>query len=165
MNRNLDSLKDEMLAYLKENDFVVFHGFLGELEPLSIPWDTGRYPDYQLFLHTARRASAPLIIFHHQEFSSFDLEAAQEVLEEADLPYEEVQTYRRRIKEFEGYEGFTCQIHLGFHLNRLYSYRLTADWFMDFEDLMDELQEAGNDFDDEEFDEDDEPMGGYFSKN
>ena len=77
MKLNLDSLKTEIDDYLKENGFLVFHGFSRSLEDMpEIDWDTKRYPDYKQFLHIAKRLDVRLIVLHHREFSSEIIERA-----------------------------------------------------------------------------------------
>ena len=61
------------------------------------------------------------------------------------------------------YEGVTCSLELAFsYETRLYVYGLQPDWYEDFMALEDEIVAliSGDDGMDEE-----EPLGGYYSKN
>jgi hypothetical protein len=59
-----------------------------------------------------------------------------------------------------GYSGFTCQIELSFDLApRVYMFDLRTEWFEDLNEMIDQIDDACDERDDEE------PMHGYFSKN
>ena len=79
MDLNLDTLKQEILEYLEQSEFAVFRSAPGGLEGLPIvPWDVERYPDYQMFLDTARKAGAKMILFAACDFESSDIDDAVE---------------------------------------------------------------------------------------
>jgi len=115
MKLNLDSLKAEIQSYLKDNGFVVFHAFSRSLDDMpEVDWDTRRYPDYKEFLSVAKRLEAPLIVFHHREFSSDIVDRAIEDLPAAGLDYDDQRAYEQRLRELSVYEGFTCLIEISF---------------------------------------------------
>jgi len=71
MDLNLDTLKQEIVAYLENSEFAIFRSAPGGLEGLPIVlWDAERYPDYQMFLDTARKTGAKMILFASREFDS-----------------------------------------------------------------------------------------------
>lgn len=162
MDLNLDTLKREISDYLETSGFAVFHGQAGELEGFPVVlWDTERYPDYQVFLETARRAGVNLVIFSSREFELAEVEEAQEQLQECSFSRDESRDAERRLREFRAFEGVTCLIELAFDYNsRLYVYALHPDWYEEFMDLGDEIMThlPGGD-------ESPGPMGGYFSRN
>lgn len=165
MTLNLDTLKDEILAYLQAQGFVVFHGLArsGEGHP-AVYWDTHAYPDYRMFLEAARQAGARLIVFGARTFSSDMVEEALARLEDCDLAREERRAFERRLRELRAYEGFTCELELSFdQQGRSYLFNLEADWYADYLDLLDEIEAALPEEEEEEEDED--SMGGYFSRN
>ena len=69
----------------------------------------------------------------------------------------------RRLREMRIYQGFTCGIELSFDREgRTYVYDLHTEWFGDFLDTLDEIDS----YMPSEGEEDEEgPIGGYFSRN
>jgi hypothetical protein len=162
---NLDTLKREVADYLESAGFAVFRSASGVLEgaPLVF-WDTEKYPDYQMFLDTARVAGVKLIIFASREFPSAEIDDGLEDLEEAELSPEERRDYERRLREFRAFEGVTCSLELAFDLNsRIYMFEVQPDWYEEFVGIRDEitLSLPEDDMDDDDRDS----FGGYFSRN
>src|ERR1039458_1063417 len=90
MDLNLDTLKQEIVEYLEHSEFAIFRSAPGGLEGLPIVlWDAERYPDYQMFLDTARKTGAKMILFAAREFESPEVDEAVEELDECDLSREE----------------------------------------------------------------------------
>ncbi|MGO9096155.1 MAG: hypothetical protein ACLQGV_13100 [Bryobacteraceae bacterium] len=163
MNLNLDELKTEVLQHLESQEFVVFHGYsrLSDTDSF-VAWDVERQPDYRQFLETAKNAGVKLIVYHWREFSRAHVDEAAERLEECDFSLEEQHNLERRLRELRVYEGFTCALELSFDLHaRVYLFNLRAEWYEDYLDLIEEL---GGGLSDEE-DEEDEPLGGFYSSN
>jgi hypothetical protein len=161
---NLDTLKREILGYLDQTGFAVFHSAPGSLDGATsmVLWDARNHPDYQMFLDVARKADVKLILFGSREFEASDIDELIEQLDTSDIPRDEQREYRSRLRELRSYEGQTCSIELAFDLNqRLYIYEVQPDWYEDFIGLDEEI--IARAADDEM--EDDEPLGGYFSKN
>jgi len=160
---NLDTLKREILDSLEAGGFAIFHGSPGGLEGLPmVLWDVEHYPDYQMFLESARKIGANLIIFASREFKSSDVDDLLEQLEDCDLARDEQRDYERRLRELRIFEGVTCSLEIAFdHGSRLYVYEVRPDWYDDFLNLEEEINsrleendlDAGN------------SLGGYFSKN
>lgn len=165
MDLNLDTLKREMLDYLDSAGFAVFHTSSGSLEGQTmVLWDTEHYPDYRMFLEVARKAGAKLVMFGSREFEPSDIDDLIEHLEECDLSRDEYREYDKRLREFRIYEGVTCSLEVAFESGqRVMVYDVQPDWFEEFlsveEDLM--MRSATE----EAQDEDDDSLGGYFSKN
>ncbi len=162
---NLDTLKEEIEQYLEQQGFVVFRGFPRVLDSLPLVyWDCDRYPEYKAFLETAKAVSVHLVVFHQREFSAEQIDSALERLEQCELPREDFRVMERRLKELRMYDGFTCALELSFdYQGRIYVFDLHTEWFDELSDMLDDIHVlgAGPDGDDE----DDNPMGGYFSKN
>ncbi len=166
MDLNLDTLKREILGYLDEAGFAVFHSSPGTLDGTSslVLWDTEHHPDYQMFLDVAQKTGIKLILFGSREFESSDIEELIEQLDTSDLPREEQREYRSRLRDLRSYEGQTCAIELAFDYNqRLYVYEVQPDWYEEFLELDEEIIARVSDEDD--LDEGDDSLGGYFSKN
>ncbi len=163
MKPNLDTLKDEILNELKAQDFSIFHGFCprGDSRPLAY-WDTAHYPDFRLFLETARALEVKCIVFSYLDFSSEMVDDARDILRECELPKDEARRIEGRLKELSTFHGFTCSIDLSYdHGGRTYLFELRAPWYNELLRIMDELESRLPEG--EEEDEDD--MGGYLSSN
>jgi hypothetical protein len=162
---NLDTLKREVADYLDSSGYAVFRTAPGVLDSLpAVHWDSEKYPDYQMFLDTARKSGAKLILFASREFAPDEIDECLEDLEEADLTHEERRDFERRLRDFRAFEGVTCSLELAFDLNsRLYVYEVQPDWFEDFISVSDEI--AMSLPEDEADDQDRDTFGGYFSRN
>ena len=163
MDLNLDTLKREILESLEASGFAIFRGCPGGLEGIPLVlWDVEHHPDYQLFLDTARKTGARLVIFASREFESSDIDDLLEQLEECGLPREDQREYERRLKELRIFEGVTCSLELAFDCDsRLYVYEVQPDWYEDFLNLEEEITSQSSDDDLDTHDS----LGGYFSKN
>jgi hypothetical protein len=162
MRQDLDALRAEIEDALRDGAFVVFHGESRprETAPLAY-WDTEEYPDFRQFLQTARRLEIPLIVFHHRRFDPTDAEEALDRLEDSEVSRDQIRDLETRLKEMTRYGGFTCAVELSFDYNgRTYIYSARTEWFTEFLRIMREIEEFM-----EMFEEDEPPMGGYFSNN
>jgi hypothetical protein len=161
---NLDTIKREILGYLEEAGFAVFRSSPGGLEgaPSMVLWDTESYPDYQMFLDVARKTGIKLILFASREFEADDIDELIAQLDSSEMPRDEQREYRSRLRDLRPYIGVTCSIELAFdHNQRLYVYELQPDWYEEYLTLDEEIVTG---LSDDDLDED-EPLGGYFSKN
>ena len=160
---NLETLKREMVAYLAASEFAVFYSDPGGLKGMPLVlWDVERYPDYQMFLDVARKAGVKLVMFGSAEFDAADLDEMQEQVEEGDFTREEQREYQARIRKLRVHKGAICSLELAFDLNsRLYVYDVQPDWYDEFCDLDEEIVARTADSDTE----DDESLGGFYSKN
>ena len=159
---NLDTLKSEIETHLKENDFLVFHGFSRALErKVEVEWDTARYPDYKEFLAVAKHLGIKLIVLHHREFSASLVERALEELEESTIDFEDQREVERRLHELRVYDGFTCAVEMSFdYENVSYFFEMRTQWYTELNNILDELDILGDEEDDDE-----DPLSGYYSKN
>ncbi|MBM3814568.1 MAG: hypothetical protein FJW20_23325 [Acidimicrobiia bacterium] len=164
MRNDLDSLRSEIEQALTEGRFVVFHGTPRLSEPgKTVHWDQEKYSDPHLFLKIAKDLDAKLVVFHHRSFSGDMVKRVEQILESLELPRDEYRDFERRLKKLSGYEGFICSLEISFdYQGNTYLYDVSTPWYRDFIQIMDEIEEM------EEmgpFDDDSEPMGGYFSNN
>jgi hypothetical protein len=128
-------------------------------------WDTERHPDYQTFLDVAIKSEARLIIFAAREFTASDTEDLLTQLEDLDLTRDEKREYEKRLRALRAYEGVTCSLELAFdYHSRLYVYEMQPDWYDEFLSVEDEILSLIPEPEATE-DDDNEPLGGYFSKN
>jgi len=102
-----------------------------------------------------------VIVFNDRQFSADHLEDAAERLQACELAAEERRTLERRLRDLRAFEGFTCALELSFdHQGRLYLFNVRAEWYEDFLDLLEEIDAFLP-----EDEEEDDSMGGYFSRN
>ena len=166
MDLNLDTLKREILEYLDSSGLAVFHGRPGGLDgqPMVL-WDTERFPDYQAFLEVALKSETRVIIFGTREFQPSDTEDLLAQLDDLDLSREDKRDYEKRLRALRAHEGVTCSLELAFdYHSRLYVYEMQPDWYDEFLSVEDEIMSLMTEPDGMDG-EDDEPLGGYFSKN
>lgn len=164
MKLNLDVLKTEILEYLQTRQLVTFYGLSRTLDQLPIVmWDESTHPDYKEFIQAAEAAGAKMIIFHARQFSADFIDRALDDLEGAGVEIDERRALERRLRELRAYDGFTCSVELSFDsAHRAYLYELRTDWYEEFTDILEDIDTLTS-VDDE--DEDEGPIGGYFSKN
>ena len=165
MDLNLDTLKREILEYLEASGLAVFHSSPGGLDTHGmVVWDTERHPDYQTFLEVAVKSETRIVIFAAREFQPSDIDDLASQIEDLDLTRDEKRNYEKRLRALRGHEGVTCSLELAFdYHSRLYVYQMQPDWYEDFLGVEDEILSLISD--PEGVDDDDEPLGGYFSKN
>ncbi len=164
MDLNLDTLKQEILEYLEHSEFAVFRSAPGALEGLPmVLWDAERYPDYQMFLDTARKTGAKMVSFAAREFDAPEIDDAIDELEECDLSREERRDLETRLRDLRIHEGVTCSIELAFdHHARMYVYEIRPDWYDEFLSIGDEIAvhlPTG------QTEQEDDGSFGYFSNN
>jgi hypothetical protein len=160
---NLDTLKREILEYLERSDFAIFHSNIGALDAMPfIMWDSFSYPDYQMFLETARKAGARIILFASREFDKAEIDDAVDQLEDCEFGPAERREMERRLRDLRVFTGLTCGLELGFqHESQMYVYEVRPDWYEEFIEIGEEI--SSNLPMDE--DDADDALGGYFSKN
>ena len=165
MDLNLDTLKREILEYLESSGLAVFHGHPGGLDSHGmVLWDVERHPDYQTFLEVAVKCEARLIVFAAREFMASDVDDLLNQLDGLDLDRDEKRDLEKRLRAMRPYEGVTCSLELAFdYHSRLYVYQMQPDWYDEFLSAEDEIVSLLSDA--EDVDDDDETLGGYFSKN
>jgi hypothetical protein len=163
MALDLETLKTDVETYLEQSPLAVFYGLQGFDEHVSLYWDTEREPDFRKFLAAAEKAGVKLVIFDHDRFVQEEIDEAFDTLDECSFSREERRGYETRMRELQKYEGFTCLVDLSFTLDgRLYSYRVQADWYSEWRNVVGEL-ELLTDVGEES--EDDDSLPGYFSTN
>lgn len=162
MDINLNTLKRDIEEYLERAGLAVFRSTPGAMEGLDmVLWDVEQYPDYQMFLETARKAGSAMVIFATREFEAEDIDDALEQIEESDMERDEQRDVQSRLREMRAYVGVTCSLELAFdHQNRLYVYEVRPDWYDEFLGIEEELMAHLPGEDDLG-----ESLGGYFSRN
>src|SRR6204780_4058411 len=142
MKPTLDILKPEIEQYLEETGLAVFYGYSRPLETApAVYWDCDQYPDYRLFVQSARAAGAKLIVFHQREFFPEQVDEAIERLHACELPAQDSRQFEERLNELRAHEGSVCAIELSFdYQGRVFLFDLRTEWFEEFADRLDEIQ-------------------------
>lgn len=163
MRPNLDVLRPEIEMYLEESGLAVFYGYSRALESApAVYWDCDQFPDYRLFVQSARAAGAKLMVFHQREFFSEQIEEAIEKLHACELAPQEARQLEERLNQLRAYEGSVCAIELSFdHEGRVFLFDLRTEWYDEFSEIQDEIHLLIPDPDED----DDSPISGYFSRN
>jgi hypothetical protein len=164
MKPALDKTIEEIQEHLRNEQFVVFHGFVSrpDSEPIAF-WDTQRRPDFREFLAAARGLGVKLIVMRVLSFQREMLDDARGRLEDSEMPQPERYRVEKQLRELQRYEGFTCSVDLLFdYQNRLHVYNLNADWYSQFLSLSSTI-DAYVPFEDEE-DSGDDPDD-FFTRN
>jgi hypothetical protein len=167
MALDLQTIRAEMLSYLHSNDFAVFHGYSRMLDSLPfVYWDVEHHPDFRAFLDVAGKAGVKLVVFHYRAFTLDQIDDALERLEQTTMTREEKRSFEIRLRELQAYEGFTCTVELTFdYEGRIYIFELRTDWYENLTDILSEIDESTDYSDDDEEENNEGPMSGYFSKN
>ena len=165
MDLNLDTLKRSILDYLEAAGLAIFRSTPGSLESLPmVLWDSEHHPDYQMFLEVAQKAGIKMVLFGTREFESSDLEELTDQLDDCGFTREERRDIETRLRDLRMYEGVTCLLELAFDYNsRLHVYEVQPDWYGEYLEIEEEIMMRMTG--DEELDEDDDSLGGYYSKN
>jgi hypothetical protein len=160
MKLNLDSMRPEIQEYLESHGMVVFHCLSRGEEDDAVYWNLKTHPDFRTFLATAEAAGVRMVTMCANEFDADVIDVAMERLNESGMGRDTRRPIEQRLREMRGYSGFTCQIELSFDLApRVYMFDLRTEWFEDLNEMIDQIDDACDERDDEE------PMQGYFSKN
>ena len=168
MDLNLDSLKEEILRYLEASQFAVFRSLPGVLDDFSvITWDSVSFPDYRMFLDTAQRCGAKVVVFISAVFNEEDLEDIEADIALSDLDREQAREMEKSLKRFRAYKGRTCFLQIAFdYQSRMYVYELQPDWYSEYLELTDELDiMLPHDHEEDEESDGDDGLGGFYSKN
>ncbi|MBI3684730.1 MAG: hypothetical protein HY235_30540 [Acidobacteria bacterium] len=163
MKPNLEATKKEIQEYLKSKGLAIFHGFVSDLpEQKLVLWDVDGKPDFREFVDCGLQTGARLMVFNTLVFRREMVDETLESLEEADMDRDEQRNIERRLKELRAYDGFTCSVEMSFeHQSRIYIYDLRTDWYEELLDLREQMDMLESD----DIEDEDESMGGYFSRN
>jgi hypothetical protein len=164
MQENLEIAAREIEDYLRENRFIIFRGAARNMDdPRNVYWDVHQHPSAIDFLKTAEETGVRLVVLHTERFEESAIEELESALEGLGLPRNEQRSLEKRIKDLRAYIGKYVEIELSFAFdNQVYLFSVSSLWSEEYDELYEELMLTPPEFEDEE---DDAPMGGFFSKN
>ncbi|MBX9601194.1 MAG: hypothetical protein K2X35_09320 [Bryobacteraceae bacterium] len=163
MTQNFDRLRDEILEYLEGTNLGVFLGIPPNLDGTGVvAWNVEVDPDYRRFLKAAEKAGARIVVFHATELTPETVDETAEELEALTIERDERRELESKLKDARKHVGSTGAIELSFTVDsRVYVFEIRTDWFSDFLDIEEALEMYFPSLNGEE----DDSMGGYFSRN
>jgi hypothetical protein len=164
MQDNLEKAAREIEDYLRDNRFIVFRGAARSMDDSRfVYWDIHQHPNPIDFLKTAEETGVRLVVLHTERFEESAIEELETALEALGLPRNEQRPLEKRIKDLNAFVGRMVELELSFAFdNQVYIFSISSTWSEEYDDLYEELMLTPPEFEDEE---DDAPMGGFFSKN
>lgn len=165
MPLDLEALRKEVEAYLEEDGVPVFRGYHRVIDAINqVTWDADAHPDFRDFIAVGKKAGANLFVYSSQSFSLDQIDDAMDMLEDTMLSHEEKRNFEIKLRQLQAYEGFTCAIDLSFTLDgQTYSFSRDSEWYRSLNDIIAELDALAEVTEAEE--QEDNGLGGYFSKN
>ncbi|MGH9658492.1 MAG: hypothetical protein ACRD96_08105 [Bryobacteraceae bacterium] len=163
MTDNLDRLHKEILGEIAAQGLAVFFSRPGALEdhPMVL-WETEAHPDFREFLESAKTAGVRLLLVGHRRFEEEEIDEVVEQLASSTLSREDRRSVESDLRALRSHIGETCLVEVAFDLQgRFYVYEASSEWFDAFLNVSDLVGESALG----EEDEDEGPLGGYFSKN
>ncbi len=170
MDIDLDTLKHSISDELERSSFAIFRHDSGAFEPRQVvTWDVDTYPDYLMFLDTARKLGAKMILFASSEFDEGELEELQDELDIADVPPSVKSDSERTLKTLRKHIGSTSSVEIAFPFEgRFYVYEARPDWYEEFVNLSEEVEAFSSlalESAEEDGEDEDDSMGGFYSNN
>lgn len=164
MALDLETLRKEVQEFLEESGIPVFYGYRQMLDAINqVSWDVEMHPDFREFVKAGRKAGVKLMVFSYRAFSLDQIDEALDQVEDSNLSREEKRSFETRLRQLQAYEGFTCSLELSFSMESdVYTFELNTDWYQAMNQILAELDAIA---DEEENGNDDNSLGGYFSKN
>ncbi len=165
MNIDLATLRSEIQQYLDSSGFAVFHSHVGALETFStITWNTEAWPDYRVFLDTAKKSGAGMILFASRDFEEEEVLEAVDEMDSMQLERDDRRELEAKFKTAKRHVGDVCSLELSFsHGTQMYVYEVRPDWYDEFLDAVEEIETLFAGGDDEDHGSD--GLGGFYSNN
>ncbi len=162
MRENLESLSEQIEAYLKENEIVIFRSEArgGTLLSGAVYWDTSEDSNFRSFVDAARALDVRLLTLHATRFSEHELEETLFLLSETSLGLEDKREFERQLSPLGDYSGFVGRVELSFDFaTRTYIFELATEWYEEYEDLADQVESMLSGM------RASDPLGGFFPTN
>jgi hypothetical protein len=142
MEKDLHSLKDDMVAFIEGHGLRRFQGYIKDDMP-RVEWSTSEdHPDaWKDFVELAKAAGAPFVTMSDESLVAEDVDLLVERLEDLSyLPDEDLEE-AQWLRNFTGKVG---HLQIGFASNGVvFVYEISTDWYETYE----RLENAADDFD------------------
>ena len=166
MALDLETLRKEMQAHLEKSGMPIFFGHHRMLDSLiQVSWDTEGHPDFREFIETAVNPGLSWWCLIRPLSSSTKLTRLWKNWKPPILRAKKSAISKRASSNCRPMKASLAPSQLSFALEgRLYLFELRTDWYDSMRDILNELEVATDPFSDEE-EEEEGPIGGYFSNN
>jgi hypothetical protein len=139
---NLESLKDDMLAFTQGHGLRLFQGYVDQEEVQSVQWKPGNNPDsWKDFVELAKAAGAPFLTMDSWTLEREDLDDLLQNVAQGELTNDEDMDDARWLRTYIGKTGF---VQLGFaHQGIMMVYEAASDWYHRYQRLMEMSDDFG----------------------
>lgn len=137
---NLNSLKDDMVAFIEGHGLTRLPGYVTEDIP-SVVWEGQGNPDaWKDFVEMAKRVGAPFITFSEMTLDPEELDSLVEEASEMNFPDEEA-TELVEAQWLRKYSGMLGYIQLGFvYQGIVFLHETTTEWYERFQNLLEDIE-------------------------
>jgi hypothetical protein len=137
---NLNSLKDDMVAFIEGHGLTRLPGYVTEDIP-SVVWEGQGNPDaWKDFVEMAKRVGAPFITFSEMTLDPEELDSLVEEAGEMNFPDEEA-TELVEAQFLRKYSGMLGYIQLGFvYQGLVFLHETTTEWYERFQTLLEDIE-------------------------
>ncbi|HEY6349936.1 MAG TPA: hypothetical protein VI636_11055 [Candidatus Angelobacter sp.] len=142
MEKDLQTLKDDMIAFIEGHGLKRFHGYIKDDIP-SVPWSPDEeHPDaWKDFVELAKASGVTFITMNYSSLDAEDVDFLVERLEDLSYMNEEDMEEARWLKNFVGKIG---HVQIGFPCQGvMFIYEVSTDWYENYE----RLESAADEFD------------------
>jgi hypothetical protein len=138
---NLNSIKDDMTAFIEGHGMKRFFGLVSEEIP-NVVWDSGDNPDgWKDFVELAKGAGSSFLTMNTVELDKEELDFLIERLRNANYPNDEDIEEAVWLRTYIGKVGF---IQIGWpHQGVVFLYELSTEWYERYQRLMEVAEDFG----------------------
>ncbi len=141
LSDNLESLKDDMIAFTEGHGLRRFQGYVDQEEVQSVQWKSGDNPDgWKDFVELAKAAGAPFLTMDSWSLQREALDDLLQNVAQGEFTNDEDMEEARWLRTYIGKTGF---VQLGFaHQGIMMVYEAATEWYNRYQ----RLQEMADDF-------------------
>ena len=138
---NLNTLKDDMTAFIEGHGMKRFFGQVSEEIP-NVTWETSENPDgWKDFVELAKGAGATFLTMNAVELDKEELDFLIERLRNANYPNDEDIEEALWLRTYIGKVGF---IQIGWpHQGVMFLYDVSTEWYERYQRLMEVAEDFG----------------------
>jgi hypothetical protein len=142
MLENLNSLRDDMTAFIEGHGMRRFPGYITE-EVASVTWDAAENPDsWKDFVELAKAAGATFLTMNEVTLDKEELDFLIERLRQAPRSGSEDIEEARLLRTYTGKTGF---VQLGWpYQGVMFLFEVSTEWYERYQRLMDFAEEMGS---------------------
>jgi hypothetical protein len=139
---NLESLKDDMIAFIEGHGLRRFQGYVDQEEVQSVQWKSGDNPDgWKDFVELAKAAGAPFLTMDSWTLQREDLDDLLQNVAQGEFTNDEDMEEARWLRTYIGKTGF---VQLGFaHQGIMMVYEAASEWYNRYQRLLEMADDFG----------------------